>query len=96
MSEIEVNKILLKKTSGLISSIESMSEKEKSKLPSEDYGKNINAILEKARETNPDIKDFIPSNVSFSDYELLGLMTSTSWIEIHAKLKQLSELLEDY
>jgi hypothetical protein len=95
MSDLDINKILLKKTSGLISAIESMSEKEKSHLPSEDYGNNVNSILDKARIANPDLEEFIPSNVKFDNYELVGIKTSTSWVEIHAKLKQLSEMIEN-
>ena len=94
MSEINVNIILIKKVSGLISSIESMSDKEKNRLASNDYGENINSILSKAREMNPEIEEFIPSNVEFGEYEFQGIKTKTNWIEIHAKLKQLFELLE--
>lgn len=94
MSKSEVNKILLKKVSGLKMAIEKMSDKEKTHLPSVDYGNNINFILDKARDENPDLVEYIPTNVEFGETEYTSRKTWTSWVEIYAKLTQLYELLE--
>lgn len=95
-TEIDVNKVLVKKISGLIMSIELMSDQDKSSLPSEDYGMEINRIIGVAINTHPELQNYIPTNVTFIEKKAINKkLTGTSWIEIHAKLKQLQELLEE-
>ncbi len=86
------NELIKKKIFGLIESIEKMSANEKRKEASVDYGNEINKLFKIVRETNPELNDFLPSNLEFDSWEY-GEYVSTNWSEIHSKLNQIYQLL---
>ena len=89
----KINELISKKLFGLIQSIEKMSEKDKYQLPTHDFGEEVNKLFQMARDENPALKEFIPGDLEFSDYDIQGRKVSTPWHEIHSKLNQLYQLL---
>ena len=75
-------------------SIEEMDEKQKGKLATEDYGKEVNKLFALAREGNPDLTEFIPTDLVIVEYSMGGSKVSTPWSEIHSKLLSLHSLLD--
>lgn len=89
-----INEIVKKKLLGLIQSIEKMSEKDKYRPPTRDYGKEINKLFQITRENSPELEDFIPTNLEFYNEGVEDeIEVSTPWLEIHSKLNQLYQLL---
>ncbi|MCH7818317.1 MAG: hypothetical protein IIB40_02035 [Candidatus Marinimicrobia bacterium] len=88
------NELIKRKVLSLYTSIEIMSDKQKNKLATEDYGKEVNKLFLLAREENPDLTELIPSDLLFDDFQLLGTLVSTPWSEIHSKLLSLNSLLD--
>ena len=91
---ISKNELIITKTLSLYLSIEKMSDKQKSKLATEDYGKEVNKLFTLAREENPDMADFIPTDLLFDNYSMGGLLVSTPWSEIHSKLISLHNMID--
>ena len=88
------NDLIMTKALSLYTSIEKMSEKQKGKLATEDFGKDVNKLFALARQENPDLTELIPTDLLFDNYELVGTRVSTPWSEIHSKLLTLQNMLD--
>lgn len=88
------NDLIKTKTLSLYLSIEKMSDKQKGKLATEDYGKEVNKLFALAREENPDMAEFIPTDLVLVDYTVGVLKVSTPWSEIHSKLISLHNMID--
>ena len=88
------NDLILTKVSSLIISIEKMSDKQKSKLATEDYGKEVNKLFALTRQKNPDLADLMPTDLILDKYAIGDTLVSTPWSEIHSKLTTLQNLID--
>lgn len=71
-----------------------MSDKQKSKLATEDYGKEVNKLFALALQENPNLADLMPTDLVFDNYSMGGLLVSTPWSEIHSKLISLHNMID--
>ena len=86
--------LILTKVSSLITSIEKMSDKQKSELATEDYGKEVNKLFALTLQKNPDLADLMPTDLVLDKYVMGDTLVSTPWSEIHSKLLALHNLLD--
>lgn len=87
------NDLIMVKTQSLLDSIDKMTDNEKSKLASEDYGNEVNKLLALAREENPDKAEYFPTDLEITEMAVGGFKVSTPWSEIHSKLLTLNNML---
>ena len=94
---MEINKKIRQKAHGIMKSIETMSESEKKKLPSMDFGENYNRLRAAVIENNNDLVSLVPPDVKFNDYgyeDHTDIKTTHRYSEIHTFCSEIYYLLE--
>jgi len=94
---MSLNNNIRKKAFGIMNSIESMNQNERSQRPSESFGINYNKLRNLCLENNTELGQLMPPEVSFEDYGSEGypsMLTEHNFSEIHTFCSEIYHLLE--
>lgn len=88
----KTNSVLSKKAFGILQSIEKIGKW--GDFPSVEFGEDVNKLIKKAKEENPDISELLPEPVTFYDDEYRP-GTDCTFGEIHSRLSQIYQMLSE-
>ncbi|WP_237607737.1 hypothetical protein, partial [Roseimaritima sediminicola] len=89
----ETKQRLIKKLLGLIQSIETMTNEEKTSYPTDAFGDDYNRLRSMVIESEPELERFMPPEVEVYESAGMGRLTTQKFGEIHVFSSQIYQLL---